>query len=235
MTTGEELTVPSGLVEPETEPESLKPLPWEDPDQPRWIGFWRTLRKALFHPQRLFQAPGERWQEPLAFGLIVGTAGFVAVLFWQLLLSLALSRLMDAAWGGATSIFSLKLKFFLGLMVLAPVLTLANLGLNGLCLWGAANLTGCRPEFVPIWRITGYAQAGMAAALVPLLGGLAAAVWVVYLTYKGIKTEFGLSTGRAWGTLVIFLVLEGMALLLLVGSLVGFLGLVGLWLFWGLS
>ncbi|MBM4275836.1 MAG: YIP1 family protein [Deltaproteobacteria bacterium] len=235
MTQGEELAASSGFVESETQPDSSKPLPWEDPDEPRWTGFWRTLREALFHPRRLFQAPGERWQEPLAFGLIVGTVGLAAVLYWQLLLSLALSRLLDGAWVGAASIITGKMKFFLALMVLAPVLTLANMELNGLCLWGAANLAGCRTKFVPVWRIISYSQAGMAAALVPLLGGLVAPVWVIYLIYKGIKTAFGLSTGRALGTLAIFVFLEGMALFLLMGSLLGFLGLLGLWLFWGLN
>jgi len=231
MNLGEELAAPAGSGEPA----SLKPLAWEDPEEPSWAGFWRTLREALFHPGRLFQAPGQRWQEPLAFGLITGVAGLLAALYWQLLLSLAISRLGDGMASGVALVLPGKMKFFLALMVLAPIMTLANLGLNGLCLWGAASLTGCRPAFLPVWRITGYAQAGMVAALLPFLGGLAAGVWVLCLTYQGIKTVFGLSRGRVWATLLIFLFLEIMALLVLVGCLVGFLGLMGLMLLWGLT
>jgi hypothetical protein len=231
MNLGEELAAPAGSGEPA----SLGPLAWEDPEESPWAGFWRTLREALFHPRRLFQAPGERWQEPLAFGLITGTAGLVAALYWQLLLSLVISRMGDGAGSGAFLIFPLSMKFVLAFMVLTPVMTLANLGLNALCLWGAASLTGCRPAFTSIWRITGYAQAGMAAALVPLLGGLAAGVWVLYLTYKGLKTVFGLSRGRAWGTLLLFLLLEMTAVLVLTGCLLGFLGLMWLMLLRGLT
>jgi hypothetical protein len=228
---GEELAAPLAPGEPQM----LQPLAWEDPAQPRWAGFWHTLREALFHPRRLFQSPGQSWQEPLAFGLIIGTGGLVVALYWQLLMSLALSRMMDGVPGGPAFIFPAKIRVFLALMVLAPLMTAANLGLNGLCLWGAASLTGCRPQFTPIWRITGYAQSGMAAAAIPFLGGLAAGVWVVYLTYKGIKTVFGLSTGRAWGTLAVFLVLEMTALLVLAGFLLGFLGFLGLMLYWSLG
>jgi len=217
------------------EGEPRGPIPWEDPDLPKLTGFFRTLRLLLFSPDKFFRTPHRGgWQEALAFGLIVGAAGFLASIYWQFLLQTGIARMVEAASGVSRS-FSLGTGAVIALMVAAPILTLANLGLNGVCLWGAVRLVGAEADFLPIWRITGYAQGAMAAALVPILGAPAAALGWLYLNYKGIKIVFGLTSGRAILALALFLALEGLLLLFLLGGLVGLMGFLGFWVLWSLG
>ena len=72
-----------------------------------------------------------------------------------------------------------------------------------------------------VWRIFNYAQAGMAAALIPFLGGPAGSLWVLYLTYKGLRGGFAMSGGRAAGVLALSLFFQTMLLVLLLLGVIG--------------
>ncbi|MDP3182935.1 MAG: YIP1 family protein [Desulfobaccales bacterium] len=215
-------------------PERGRPIPWEDPDLPRLVGFFRTLKKILLKPGEFFRdLPREGWAEALAFGLIVGTTGLLAVIYWKMLLGGEVSRQL-AGIPGASHILTLGVGAVITGMLLAPLIILAALGLGALGLWvGTALVIGAPPGFPVIMRITCYGGAGLAAALVPFLGGPAAGLWVVYLTYRGVKTAFSLSTGRALGVLAISLGLKVFCIMLFLGSLMGLMGLMGFWLLWG--
>jgi len=215
------------------QPEGARPVPWEDPDVPRLAGFFLTLKKILLKPEEFFKdLPREGWAEALAFGLIVGTTGLLALIYWKMLLGVEVSRHL-AQMPGASQILTLGMGAMIAGMVLAPLIILASLGLGSLGLWvGTALMSGGLPSFAHLVRVTCYAQAGLVAALVPFLGGPAAGLWVVYLTYRGVKTAFSLSTGRALGVLAISLGLKVFCVMLFLGSLVGLMGLTGFWLLW---
>lgn len=212
------------------EPEGKRPIPWEDPDLPSLAGWWRTLKELLCSPTKFFgEMDPEGWSEALAFGLIMGTAGFLACLYWQTLLGAGLSRQVGGM-PGFSQLFALGAGVTLALMLLSPIIVVANLGLSSLCLWGGVALMGGGTAFTPILRVVSYAQGGMAPALIPFLGAPVAGLWVLVLTYKGVKTALGLSGGRALGALAISLALQIMIFLFFLGCLVG---LTGIWLFWG--
>jgi len=226
----EDLPVLAGMGEPERG----RPIPWEDPDLPRLVGFFGTLKKILLRPGEFFRdLPREGWAEALAFGLIVGTAGLVAVLYWKIILGAEVSQRL-AELPGASTILTLGLGAMITGMILSPLIILADLGLSslGLCV-GTALMSGGWPDFPVILRVACYGRAGLVAALVPFLGAPAAGLWVLYLTYRGVKTAFALSTGRALGVLAISLGLKILAILLFLGSLMGLMGLLGFMLLWG--
>lgn len=226
----QELKLPA--AEAAAAPEAVRPIPWEDPELPRLAAFWRTLWQVLFHPGEFFRDLNrEGWAEPLAFGLIVGTAGFLACLYWQLLLNVLLVLLLGEK-AGVLKLLTMSNRVTVGLMVLSPALVLAGLGLSSLCLWGGVALMGARAStFVLLLRINSYANGGMALALFPLLGGLVAGLWVLVITYFGVRRVFGLSGGRALLAVAISLALQFLVLLFFLGTLVGLIGLLGLWLF----
>jgi len=116
----------------------------------------------------------------------------------------------------------------LALMVLAPGLVLLHLLWGSLCLWGGVALLGVKTRFVPVWRLFCYAQASLAAALVPVLGGPVAGFWMLYLIFRGVKRGFQVSAGRALGALLLSLLLQALVLAVFLGSLAGLLGLVWL-------
>ena len=210
------------------------PIPLEDPNLPRLAGFFQTLKMVLWRPGEFFRRlRRDGWAEALAFGLMVGTIGFLSFLYWKLLIGVGVSQQL-AEVPGAAQILNLGVGVMVGLMLLAPVIVMADLGLGALGLWvGAALMNGGAASFPAAMRVIGYAQAGLVAALIPFLGGPLAILWVLGLTYWGAKTVFGLSWGRALGALAISLALQALCLLLVLGGLLGLMGLMGVWLLWG--
>jgi hypothetical protein len=208
------------------------PIPWEDPRLPRLRGLGLTLRQLLFSPQDFFRRLGRGGgEEALAFGLITGTAGLLAGLFWSTLFYAAASRAVEASWGLPRFEAGTGLTIFL--MAAAPALNLFNLAFGAGCLWGAVALAGGGRDFNPVWRIYCYAQGAMLAGVMPLIGVLLAGLWVWYLVYVGVQAVFKTSPGRTLGVMVLFLVLNVFLVLLLLGILLALLAFLGFLLFLG--
>ncbi|MFA4903702.1 MAG: YIP1 family protein [Desulfobaccales bacterium] len=219
MTTLEEDwgTVPA-LPEP-----ARQGVPWEDPELSGWVGFFRTLRDLLLHPGEFFDnlGPGGR-AEPLAFALIVSTAGVLIALFWHFLI---LAGALGNAPGPVSSL-NLGTGALLGLMIVSPLLVLAHLAVGSLCWWGSMALSGAGRDFTPAWRIFCYAHGGLVLALIPFLGMPLAGVWILILMYIGAKEVFGLSAFGALGALATFLIFQAMlGMVLLLGLTIGLAGL----------
>jgi hypothetical protein len=209
---------------PEAAPLAPGPVPWED-EGVSWLqGLGRTLARVLFHSRDFFQnLPREGWREALSFGLIVGTAGVLACLYWQLLLYLGLSRSLGELPAMTRLIISLGAGAIITTMVLAPVIMLANLILSSLGVWVAVGLTGGSwSQFTAVWRLTCYAQGALVAGFLPILGGPVAGLWTLVLTYQGLQGVLKLSPWRALGVLFLSLGLQVLVLLFLLGSLAGF-------------
>jgi hypothetical protein len=179
---------------------------------------------VLFHPRDFFQnLPREGRAEALAFGLIVGTAGILACLYWQLLFYLGLSRSLGEMPAMARQWLSLGAGAIMATMLLTPLVMLANLILSSLGLWTAVGLTGGPwPQFAAVWRLTCYAQGALVGGFLPVLGGPVAGMWNLVLTYQGLRGVLGLGPWRALGTLCLSLGLQVLLLFLLLGSLAGF-------------
>lgn len=210
--------------EPEAAPAAPATVPWEDGAISRLSGLGRTLGQLLFRPRAFFQTlPREGWGEALAFGLIVGTAGILACLYWQLLLYLGLSRHLGELSPLARQFTGLGAGIIITVMLLAPLIMLANLALSSVGLWAAVLLTGGpRPPFAAVWRLTCYAQGALVAGFLPLLGGPLAGFGTLVLTYQGLRGVLGHTSWRALGTLCLSLGLQGLLSLLLLGSLTRF-------------
>jgi len=211
-------------LEPEAAPAAVSPVPWEDAGLTRLTGLGRTLGQVLFHPRDFFQnLPREGWAEALSFGLIVGTTGVLACLYWQLLLYLGLSRSLGEVPTLARQFIGLGAGAIMTTMLLTPLIMLANLTVSSLGLWVAVGLTGGPwPGFTAVWRLTCYAQGALVAGFLPILGGPAAGLWTLVLYYRGLRGVLGLSPWRALVTLCLSLGLQALLLLLLLGSLAGF-------------
>jgi hypothetical protein len=222
-----------GAVAAVPEPAPRPPVPWEDLRLSGPEGFFRTLRDLLFRPGEFFDNLGrEGWAEPLAFALIVSSAGLLGALFWQLLV-LAPTGLNpgEALWLSPS--LGLGAGGLLAMMAGAPVLVLIDLGVGGLCWWGSVALVGADRDFTPAWRIFCYAQGGMALGFIPLFGMLVAGIWVLALMYCGVKQVYGISAWGALGALAIFLSLQALLGLILVAGLMATIALAGFLLLLG--
>ncbi len=196
------------------EPDQRRRVPWEDPELSLLAGLGRTLRDLLLHPEEFFQNLGrEGWAEPLAFALIVSSAGLLCALFWQfLILAPAGGNLEEAA--GLTAWSGLNQALLVAMMAGVPILVLVNLGVGGLCWWGSMNLVGADRDFTPAWRIFCYAQGGLALGFIPVFGMLVAGIWVLALMYYGVKQVYGMSAWGSLGALGIFLSLQALLVLI---------------------
>jgi hypothetical protein len=227
-----ELQVEWGPVAAVPEPGPRPPVPWEDLRLSGPVRFFRTLRDLLFRPGEFFDNLGrEGWAEPLAFALIVSSAGLLAALFWQLLV-LAPTGLNpeEARWLSPT--LDLGAGGLLAMMAGVPVLVLIDLGVSSLCWWASVALVGADRDFTPAWRIFCYAQGGMVLGVIPLFGLVVAGIWILVLLYCGVKQVYGISAWGALGALTIFLSLQALLGLILVAGLMAAAALLGflLWL-----
>ena len=216
-----------GAVVAVPEPDHRPGVPWEDPELSVLAGFGRTLRDLLWRPGEFFQNLGREGRaEPLAFALIVSSAGLLSALFWHLLI-LAMAGLNPGEAAGVSASWGLGPAVLMGLMAGVPVLVLVNLGVNGLCWWGSVALMGPDRGFTPAWRIFCYAQAGMALGIIPLFGMLVAGIWTLSLMYGGVRRVYGISAGNSLGALAIFLSLQAALALILCLSLAAATALLG--------
>jgi len=207
------------VQEPAAEAAAPHPVPWEDAGLTRLQGLGRTLGQLLFYPRDFFRDfSQEGWQEALSFALIVGTAGFLACLYWQLLFYLGMTRLLGTI-PAANKLFLLGAGALMTMMLLSPLLVLGNLMISSLGLWVAVGLTGGPwPEFTAVWRINCYAQGAMVLGVLPLLGGPVAGLWNLVLTFRGLQGVLGLSSWRALAVLCFSLGLQTLLVLLFLGS-----------------
>jgi len=209
------------------EPDRRPAAPWEDPELSVLAGFFCTLRELLIRPREFFENLGrEGWAEPLAFALIVSSAGLLGALFWQFLV-LAPAGLNSGDGAGLSPSLGLGPGVLMALMAASPVLALANLGVGGLCWWGSVAVVGAGRDFTPAWRIFCYAQGGMALALIPFFGMLVAAIWVLALMYCGVKQVYGISGGGSLGALAVFLSLQAAVAMTLCMGLAAAVALLG--------
>jgi hypothetical protein len=222
-----------GAAAAEAGPHPRLPVPWEDPGLSGMVGFFRTLRDVLFHPEEFFGNLGrEGWAEPLAFALIVSSAGLLCALFWHLL-ALAPAGLTPEDAAGLSPALGLEPGALLAMMAGAPLLVLVNLGVGSLCWWGSVALVGASRDFIPAWRIFCYAQGGMALAFIPFFGMLLAGIWVLVLMYHGAKQVYGLSSWGALGSLAAFLSLQALLVMVLLLGLAAALAFLGILLLLG--
>jgi len=194
-----------------------EPIPWEDSAVPRLAGLLATVWEGLVRPTKFFRGmPREGWEEALAFGLILGSFGLLATVYWDLLLGGSLAQAVQKL-SGSTWLVALGLVLVMFSMLLVPLLVLAGLLLGSLCLLGGVRLAGGEaPAFTPCLRLSSYAQVALVAGILPIVGGWASTILGLILVYKGVRGVFGMSAGRALGAVAFSFVLQAVALLAVV-------------------
>lgn len=187
-------------------------LPWEDPELHRLPALLRTVWAFVRHPGQSFRAMHPHGVgSAVAFGLLTGTFGMAAALYSQLLMSVALG-LPLLRWTNA----EFSWPVLLTLPVFLPFLVFIGLVLGSLSLY-LVTLPWRQAGLGAAFRVTGYAQAGLVTALIPVVGGMLALSHSLYLRVRGVQEVFHLPGWRAWLAVAAALLLE--SLMLVVGLL----------------
>jgi hypothetical protein len=164
--------------------------PWESPG-PVFTRIIDTVREVLFRPTLFFQGMPRTGGlgAPLVFYLLTASTGLIVSLLYQL----AFPSLGDARE-------ALLAPFVIvATAVVAPVLLLIGLFIGAgiyhlmLMLLGAA-----RYPFETTFRVVAYSGGATAViGILPLCGGLVAAVWQVVASIIGLAQAQQTSTGKA--------------------------------------
>jgi hypothetical protein len=187
---------------PTTPPFAASLIPWEDPAQ---TGFFDRFVETV---KLLATAPAEAFArmptaggigKPLTFAIIVGWIGIAVYSLWMLLFGGMSVPFMDQSQlGEAGAMFGISAGVAIMLMVLAPIFVIIGVFFQAAILHLMLMLVGgANHGFEATTRVCSYAQAAQLAQIVPMCGGLLAAVWSVILLIVGLSTAHGITRGKA--------------------------------------
>jgi hypothetical protein len=172
---------------------------------------WETQAIApepFLETAKLFiMAPVEAWRRtretgdytrPLLFGVVVGWVGLVFRAVWGTIFGAGLMRMIPAQYAGFTHFGggSLVVQIILGPLLVAIGLFIGAAILHvSFMIVGA--LKGSRSQFEGTFRLCAYASVANVANVVPIVGGLAAGIWAVYLMVVGAQQLHKTTQGKA--------------------------------------
>jgi len=215
-------------------PPVVKPVPTQNGGTPwerredigLWQGIYRTFMTVLFSPSGFFReiTPDGGMKEPLSFGLLLGSLGYMAGFFWKfLLVSMGVTSLSN----GFLSSIPVSWLFLIG-MISSPILVILNMFLVGavvhvLMLAFNAGKGG----FNGTLKVIAYGQAAKALAFIPFIGGGIGWFWNIAVIIPGLKEIHKTSYVKAAAAVIIPLILLAVIImsLILLTSLLKTIGL----------
>jgi hypothetical protein len=185
-------------------PPAPQALPWEQPGYP--------VLEALFETAKLFiSEPGEAFKRmsltaslgrPIGYAIIFGWLGIIAGQLYQIALGGAWMRFLPSMPHSEEMPFASPSFWTLGwsvaMMVVAPLLILIGLFIGAaivhlfLLLVGGAN-----SGFDATVRVMCYASTVQILQVVPMCGGVAAAIWGLVLQVTGLAIAHRTTQGKA--------------------------------------
>jgi hypothetical protein len=197
-------SVSPALSAPDAAPVARTGLPWDRRQELGFLNaFIETLKLVLLNPALAFATMKTEGglTEPLIYGLIGGSAGFIVYfLFSMFLTSFGFMGSKDPLAGlmglGFGTIF---------ILIFMPVLLAAGLfigaGIVHLCL---TLVGGARRSFETTFRVVCFATgSAYPLMMIPFCGGLISGVWNIVLECIGLARAHETTTGRA--ALAVFL------------------------------
>jgi len=181
--------------------------PWERRAETGLIrGIFLTAKQVIFSPREFFRKTVTEGglREPLAFGILFGSFGFLVELFWQFVEGEGdLSSIQPDALGDyGTGLI------FLGAAVLCPLAATVLICLTSLILHLLLTVVGGgKKGFEASLRTVCYSQATQIWALIPYVGAPVATLWLVVVQVIGLREIHEVSYARV---LVAFLIPAGL-------------------------
>ncbi len=186
--------------------------PWETPGQPLVQAWLDTVKAVAITPADFFRGlpptTGDLLR-PFLFALICGLIGQIFAYIYNAILNIGLFGVQQMPMMGATTLLGLIL-FPFGLAIGLAIATLIFHLL--LSLFGAAN-----QPLEATYRVIAYSTVNMLANVVPFIGWLIGAIWVLFLYIVGFREVHRTTTGKAALAVLVPTALICLCVLLLVG------------------
>jgi hypothetical protein len=165
-------------------------LPWET----RAIGpepFLETAKLFITAPAQAWRLTRETgdYMRPLLFGVIVGWVGLVFNAVWSSMFGASWARFIPEQYRDA--ILARAGGGILVQVVLGPLFIAIGLFIGAaifhVCFMIVGALASSKSQFEGTFRLVSYSSIAHIAYVVPVVGGLAALVWRVYLMVVGAQ------------------------------------------------
>jgi hypothetical protein len=136
--------------------------------------------------------------DPLLYALIIGMAGLMFSYFWQILLQ---GTMQDVMMPGMKTVAGPQVLRGIGMAALAffsPFLIILGLFISsGVLHLFLLLVKGARAGFEATFRVAAYGYSANIFLVLPLCGGLIAAVWAIVLTIIGLREAHETTGGKA--------------------------------------
>ena len=189
-----------GSIPPVTAASARTGLPWDDRQQKGFFtAFIETLQVVLTRPAEAFTVMKREggFGEPLLYGVVGGSVGaIVAFLFSILLHSFGMFANQRNALGAMAGMGIGSI----GLIVLIPlaivIVLFIGAGIVHLCLM---IVGGANQPFETTFRVLAFTQGSTGVLqLIPVCGGVIAAVWGIVVNCIGLARTKPIPVGRCW-------------------------------------
>ena len=167
-----------------------------------FAGLLKTLKGVLFTPAKFFNSvKGEdRIWEPIAFGILIGSIGFMFDIFWAFLLSAEeVSDILEKLYPYSNTEY-----LFIGYICLSPPLVLMFMFFSTIvihfCLF---ILRGAHRGFVETLKVSAYSTSTLIFCLIPYIGEYIALIWWIITVVTGLREIHEISTLRASFSLIL--------------------------------
>ena len=164
-------------------------LPWEV----QAIGpesFFETAKLFITAPDQAWRLTRETgdYMRPLLFGVIIGWVGLVFRAVWGTVFGAGLMRMIPAQYAGLSRFGGGSL---VGQIVLGPIFIAIGLFIGAAIIHVSFMIVGAlaqsKSQFEGTFRLLCYACVANVANVIPVLGGLAAGIWTLYLVVVGAQ------------------------------------------------
>lgn len=218
---------PGGAAPP---PPAGNPIPWEDRER---LGFVPALienaKLFITKPQEAFQRTRRQgdYGSPLLWVLIIAVVVGIFQWIWSLLSfgSIATFLPPDAREQMGFILSAMAGGGFFSSVILGPIFAIIGLFIGGailhLCLMLVQGLSESDAGFEGTVRGVSYAYIAQLGQIVPVIGGLIALVWSIFLLVVGLSTLHRTTQGKALAAVLIPFVLCCVCILLVVFAGVG--------------
>jgi hypothetical protein len=202
------------FVNPEAKSKNDSGVPWEMRAE---LGLWqaisRTFVSVLFSPAGFFKKTsfGKRLTEPMSYGLLLGSLGFMFGFFWNFLLV--------SGTGAMSSFGSLFEKVpltgvFIVVLVLSPFLVLMDMFIKAFVIHVLMLIfKDGKGGFGGTFRTIAYGQSTKVLSVIPIIGGIIGWFWNFVIVISGLRESHRTSNLKAASAVVVFIILKGLVLL----------------------
>lgn len=182
-------------------------VPWDDKTVEWPKAFYDTVKASLVDPIAFFTsvADGKGIARPMIYAIIINMIVFVCLVTYQagfvtLQAGTEIADLIRNAFSQMTIVTGPLVVFFalFSAVIGVPIMTIVGFLIQaGLYHLGLIILGGAKRDFAATFRTVCYSTGPQVLQIIPILGGMAGAVWVIVLNIIGLKVVHETSYARS--------------------------------------